>query len=171
MSEPADHIEVAQNRSIIARLGIGNIVAVLALLVAGVEALSAVVQVDGYKKQAIFAEEVKSCAALMEAANEFGAQATAFEAGQAQPDKGKLIVARDKLIASTRRIELALDSLDLLANSKAARETAELARQADRQLLLLDQADYTPAQAKAWIDQFDAQVARAIVACHKDLLR
>ena len=171
MSDPVDHVEVAQNRSIIARLGIGNIVAVLALLVAGVEALSAVVQVDGYKKQTIFAEEVKACATLMEASTEFRAEAAAFEAGEGLPDKAKLIVAREKLITSTRRIEVALDSLDLLAGSKAARETAELARQADRHLLLLDQEDYTPAQAKAWIDQFDAQVARAIIACHKDLLR
>jgi len=171
VSGPADHIEVAQNQSIIARLGIGNIVAVLALMVAGVEAFAAFTQVDGYKKQAIFAEEVKACATLMEAANEFRAEAVAFESTEVQPDKTRLIAARDKLIASTRRIETALDSLDLLAGSKAARETAELARQADRQLLLLDQEDYTPAQAKAWISQFDAQVARAIIACHKDLLR
>ena len=166
-----DHVEVAQSRSIVQRIGISNIVAVLALVLAAIEAFSAYSQVDGYKKQAIFGEEVKACATLMEAANEFRAEALAFEADEGAPDKARLIAARDKLIASTRKIETALDSLDLLAGSKAARETAELARQADRRLLLLDQEDYTPAQAKAWIDGFDAQVGRAIVACHKDLLR
>ena len=168
MSEAADR---ELKPSLIARLGVSNIVAVLALMLAGIEAFSAYSQVDGYKKQAIFGEEVRACATLMEAANEFRAEAVAFEDDETHADKTKLMAARDKLAASTRKIETSLDSLDLLANSKAARETAELAREADRQLLLLDQEDYTPAQAKAWITQFDAQVARAIVACHKDLLR
>ena len=171
MSEASDPVGGAPRGSFIARLGISNIVAVMALLLAAIEAFSAYSQVDGYKKQAIFGEEVKACATLMEAANEFRSEATLFESDEEHADKTKLLAARDKLVAATRKIETALDSLDLLANSKAARETAELARQADRQLLMMDQEDYTPAQAKTWIDQFDAQVARAIIACHKDLLR
>ena len=171
MSDVPEIVSSRVGPSLVARLGVSNIVAVLALLLASIEAFSAYSQVDGYKRQAIFGEEVKACATLMEAANEFRSEAVAFETDEDAPDKAKLITARDKLVASTRRIETALDSLDLLAGSKAARETAEVARQADRRLLMLDQEDYTPGQAKAWIDRFDAQVARAIVACHKDLLR
>ena len=155
-------------------LSVSNIITVLALLAALTEAVVAAVQVDSYKKSALFTEEIRVCSTLVEGGAEFTFSAAALNAADADHSadaKAKLTAARERLAANTRRIETALDALDLLDGGQTERQTAELARQADQHLLTLDQQGYTEAQVQAWIAGFDAQVRRAVGACRKDLLR
>ncbi len=151
-----------------------NTITVLALLAAVTEAWVAAVQVDSYKKSALFTEEIRVCSTLVEGGNEFSFAAAALNAADADRSadaKAKLITARERLSANTRRIETALDALDLLDGGQTARQATELTRQADQHLLTLDQQGYTEAQVRAWIDGFNAQTGRAVASCRKDLLR
>jgi hypothetical protein len=157
-----------------ARLNLSNVIAVLALLAAGLEAGVTALQVESYKKSALFTEQVRVCSTLVEGANEFRSAAMALRAANADQTAAagtQLLTARDRLATNTRRIETALDALDLLGGSQTERQAAELARQADLHLLTLDQQGYTETQVQAWIDGFDTQVGRAVGACRKDLLR
>lgn len=162
-----------RERLLLERINLSNIIAVVAVLAAVSEAAVAAIQVDNYKKAALFSEQVRVCSTLIESANEFRGAAIALQAadaGEAGAAKARIDAARERLTTTTRRIETTLDALDLLLDSQTERQAAELARQVDQHLLTLDQAAYTPADLRGWVDRFDGQVGRAVTACHKDLL-